>query len=153
MTAVEGGIVHQAGEGKSNSMMGVNLTFKAVSEDTGGAWAFFEYQAPPGFGGPPPHLHRKMIEAFYVIEGQLEVTLGEKSVKLGPGAFALIPPGVAHTFANRESSPTVFLGLLSPGGFERYFEELPGLVEKHGFPPPPEVMRELGQRYDFEPAP
>ncbi|SVD21757.1 uncharacterized protein METZ01_LOCUS374611, partial [marine metagenome] len=32
---------------------------------------------------------------------------------------------------------SLFLVIMSPGGFEGYFGELPGLVEKHWFTSPP----------------
>ena len=76
MATGDSSIILQPGEGKALSAMGVQMTFKAVSEDTGGSFAFFEYTAPPGFGGPPPHIHRRMIEVFYILEGELTLQLG-----------------------------------------------------------------------------
>ena len=152
MATGDSSIILQPGEGKALSAMGVQMTFKAVSEDTGGSFAFFEYTAPPGFGGPPPHIHRRMIEVFYILEGELTLHLGERTVKATPGTFGLVSPGTTHTFSNAGSTPARFLILVSPGGFEEYFEELPEIIARHGYPPPPEIIASLGQKYDFEPA-
>ena len=44
--------------------------------------------------------------------------------------------------------PSRFLGLVIPGGWEAYFDELPDLIAKHADPPPPKVMADLGRRYN-----
>ena len=87
-----------------------------------------------------------------MLEGELSITLDEMTTTLAPGAFALVPPGVGHAFSNPGSAPAKFLVVVTPGGFERYFDELIGIVGRHGYPPPPEIMSVLGQRYDFEPV-
>ena len=130
--------------------MGNDLIFKAVSEHTGGAFGLVEYTAAPWFAGPPPHIHTRMIEAFYVLEGELTVQLDGHAAVAGPGAFALVSAGTPHTFSNPGAKPVRFLVLFSPGGFEKYLEELPEVVAKHGYPPPPDIMVSLGKRYDFE---
>ena len=83
MTAIERAKIYRTGEGKSTSMMGVNLTLKSGSDVTDGAFAFFEYEAPPGFSGPPHRKHGKMVEAFYVLGGELAVTLDGETVDAG----------------------------------------------------------------------
>ena len=145
-------IVLQPGEGEMMSVVGNELTLKAVSEDTGDAFSIMEYTAGPGFGGPPLHVHRKMIETFYVLEGELTLRVGERTVVLAPGGFVLVSTGTAHTFSNPGTVPTKFLLVISPAGFEKYFEELHEAVAERGYPPPAAVMMALGQKYDFEPA-
>lgn len=65
------------GEGNQMSVLGGDLSIKAGAEDTGGAFSVMEYSAGPGFGGTPPNVHQRMVEALYVLEGQLRVTMGE----------------------------------------------------------------------------
>lgn len=48
--------------------------------------------------GPPPHIHAKEEESFYILEGLYEVTIGQTRVSAGPGAFVLVPAGVMHTY-------------------------------------------------------
>jgi quercetin dioxygenase-like cupin family protein len=52
---------------------------------------------PAGFG-PPPHLHHREDEAFYVLEGQMTVTCGEQTWTATPGSFVLLPRGIPHAF-------------------------------------------------------
>ena len=150
MAEGQAGIFLGPGEGEQVSVLGNELIFKAVSKDTGGALVFMEYTAAPGFGGPPPHVHRKTIEAFYVLEGDLTVRVGDRTSVAGPGAFVLVPPGSVHTFSNAGSGPARFLAVISPGGIEGYFRELSRIMARHGYPPPGPIMRSLGEQYDFE---
>src|ERR1700754_3843878 len=46
-------------------------TPKAPPEPTAGAFALVEASVPPG-GGPPPHLHTREDEAFYLLDGELQ---------------------------------------------------------------------------------
>jgi mannose-6-phosphate isomerase-like protein (cupin superfamily) len=63
------------GEGKKLWVADELMAFKASGKDTGGAYALTDSVVPPG-GGPPPHLHHREDEAFWVLEGELEVTAG-----------------------------------------------------------------------------
>lgn len=83
------------GEGKAVSAAGNDYISKAVGEDTGGALWVAECSIAPGFGGPPPHVHRSMQEMFYVLEGELVLRLDERTFELGPGGFGLVSPGDA----------------------------------------------------------
>ena len=84
-----------------------------------------------------------------MLEGNLEIKLGAESMMLAEGAFSLVPTGVLHGFGNPGGQPTRFLVIMSPGGLEGYFDELPALVEKDGYPPPPDLMGELMKRHDM----
>lgn len=140
-------IVREAGEGRLVEALGARITLRAMSEETGGRYGCVEYLAPPGFGGPPPHAHG-FDEVFYVLEGEFTFRLGDRTVRAGAGALVCVPGHVTHTFANPGQSPAKFLGFVIPGGFERYFLELPDLIARHGYPPPPQVMAELSRKYD-----
>ena len=137
------------GEGEKMSAMGVDLTYKAVSADNGGPYFCMEYGAPPGWAGPPKHVHNNMDEVFYVVEGEVTVYMGDQEVKGTPGSFIQVPRGMAHTFANWGETRARYLILILPGSLEGYFDELPELVARHGYPPPAEVMEELAQKYDM----
>ena len=150
MTADHRAIVLGPGEGKKLSMTGVELTYKAVGSETSGAFFCMEYQCPAGWAGPPKHVHSKTDEVFYVLAGEITIYMGDQETKGTSGSFFQIPRGTAHTFANFGTVAAKYLILILPGGFEVYFEELAELVAKHGYPPPPEIMMELGRKYDFE---
>ncbi len=138
------------GEGKTLSVGGNKIIFKAVKEETEGAYGLLEYTAAPKFAGPPRHIHRHTEEGFYLLEGELTFRVGESTIHASAGAFVLIPRGAVHTFANPGSKPARCLVLLSPGGFEKFFEELAKVAATSGYPPPLEVRKYLSSKYDQE---
>src|SRR5207248_3034607 len=74
--------------GKSVTVLGNRITFKAVSEDTGGAYSLFEVQNGPQTG-PPAHLFYRLDGAAYVLEGSYLFQIGDQTVTATPGAFVL----------------------------------------------------------------
>jgi mannose-6-phosphate isomerase-like protein (cupin superfamily) len=135
--------------------VGVSLVLKTVSEDTNGRWALLEYTAPPRFAGPATHWHKETDEAFFVLEGTIRFQLDRETVDLDAGGYARVPPGVVHAFSNPTDEPARFLGLIIPGGFEKYFDELRELMATEGSWPPadPGVVLELLAKYDSYPPP
>jgi len=116
--------VHVAeGEGKMLWVADELMTFKATAEDTGGAYALTDSVVPPG-GGPPPHIHHREDEAFWVLEGKLEVMVGETTFKAGVGSFVHLPKDIPHAYENVSTGPARFLTLMVPGGVEKFFEEV-----------------------------
>src|SRR5919109_2968605 len=65
------------------------------------------FRYAPGERGPDPHVHHHHTDAFYVLEGELQLTLGaeRKNVRATPGVFAAAPPNTVHTFRNASSEP------------------------------------------------
>lgn len=112
------------GEGKAVSVLGDKYTFKAASHVTGGAYALWELDTPAAAGGPPPHIHEREDEAFYVLEGEMTFQVGERTVHGTAGTFVFAPRGIAHKFSNLSSKPAKALVIVSPGGFEKALEEL-----------------------------
>jgi mannose-6-phosphate isomerase-like protein (cupin superfamily) len=106
---------------------------------------------PPGFPGPVRHRHAQLTDIFYVLEGELAIELEGAWRILGPGSFVLVPPGVAHTFANRGPAPARVLNIQQPAGLEQYLKEaVRRMVEGH--PWSPSEMAEIAAQYDFEPV-
>jgi uncharacterized cupin superfamily protein len=62
----------------------------------------------------PPHVHYRSDEAFYVLDGELEVLEGGQRRILTAGELALIPAGTVHTFANRGPAATRILVVMTP---------------------------------------
>lgn len=143
------------GEGESIWLLGDLYTFKAVSEDTGGAFALWETTSPPE-NGPPPHLHHREDESFYILDGELEFLVGDETVRGGPGTFLRIPKGTMHTFKSVGTTPARFLAMVVPGGFEKFFFEAGEPATDKTSPPvqegPPDVEKLVATaaRYDCE---
>jgi quercetin dioxygenase-like cupin family protein len=100
------------------------ITFKATGEDTGGMLTFLEYWGEPGSRGTTVHIHDGHEEGFYVIEGTLDMQVGDEKHKVAAGGYAFVPRGVAHAFWNDSREPCRFVATFSPPGFERFFIEL-----------------------------
>ena len=83
----------------------------------------------------------------HVLEGELDLRCGERTVRGGPGTCVFVPPGAAHAFGNSGSSPGRMLLITAPPGHEKYFDELRDLVAKGG-KPDPEALANLRAKYD-----
>ncbi len=123
------------GEGKKLWVADELMAFKASGKDTGGAYALTDSVVPPG-GGPPPHVHLREDEAFWVLEGELEVTVGETTFGAGAGSFVHLPKGVPHGYRNVGAGPARFLTLMVPAGLEGFFEEVGKPGTDLSSPPP-----------------
>jgi mannose-6-phosphate isomerase-like protein (cupin superfamily) len=124
MSYADGSVTLEPGEGKTIKVPGHPMTFKATKENTGGAYSLQEVTVDGE--GPPQHIHKAEEEAWYVLEGELNIKIGENIIKGTAGSFVLIPRGTVHTFWNAGPTPAKFLGILSPPGFEQFFVETIG---------------------------
>jgi quercetin dioxygenase-like cupin family protein len=141
MSFPHGEIVLGAGEGKTISVMGESYIYKAAKEETRGAYALIEHTVAAG--GPPPHIHATEEEAFYVLEGELSVLIGERTVTATAGAYVLVPRGTVHTLSRVGTAPAKVLVIISPAGFEKFFEEIAG-------PPDLNKIKALAPKYNLK---
>jgi quercetin dioxygenase-like cupin family protein len=82
----------------------------------------FEFDAAAGYTGPGPHTHREHVDAFYVLEGVLELDLDGETMVADKGTFVAATPGVVHTFRNGTGERVRFLNLHAPGmQYDEYF--------------------------------
>ncbi len=82
----------------------------------------FEVSVVPG-GGPPPHVHSREDESFYVQQGTLTVQVGEKTLNVSAGDFVCMPRGVMHAFKNVGQDTAKLLMVATPAGLENFFAE------------------------------
>jgi quercetin dioxygenase-like cupin family protein len=142
------------GEGKMLWVVDELMTFKASGEDTGGAYAITDSVVPPG-GGPPPHIHHREDEAFWVLEGELEVMVGESTFRAGAGSFVHLPKDIPHAYENVGTGPARFLTLMVPAGVEKFVEGV-GKPGSDVSSPPPfeeediEKLLAIAPKYDAE---
>ena len=110
-------------QGRTVAIVGDVYRFLATGEDTNGTYALWEALVPPG-GGPPPHVHSREEEGFYVLEGEITFTVnGEKAVATA-GTFANMPVGTPHSFKNESERPAKMLISVAPAGLEQMFFEV-----------------------------
>jgi quercetin dioxygenase-like cupin family protein len=61
-----------------------------------------------------PHTHADHVDAFYVLDGEVEFTLGDETLRAGPGTFVAAAPGTVHGFRNPGSARARILNLHAP---------------------------------------
>jgi quercetin dioxygenase-like cupin family protein len=118
MTHVDEPIVLGPGEGEP---LGASVV-KAAGPDL----SLLEFELQPG-GEIAPHLHRGQSDSFYVLEGEVEFRVGDRTVTGTPGTFVLSPAGVVHSLRNPGEKTARLLNLHVPGGFVEYRRELAAL--------------------------
>lgn len=112
-----------AGEGEALWVVGDTYTFKATGAETGGRLFVWEAYVPP-LAGPPPHVHTEQHEAYFLLDGELEVLDGETTIQARAGSFVYVPPGTVHAFRNSGNRPARMLVWMTPAGFEGFFREV-----------------------------
>jgi mannose-6-phosphate isomerase-like protein (cupin superfamily) len=114
--------VLQPGDGRSIDMGNFSMSVKASDDYTSGAFTLLEASEPPDFG-PPLHIHRDAAEAFYVLEGDYHIFIGEREHRCPAGSFIYIPSGIVHGF-RVGSSASRKLVLYAPAAMIGYFDAL-----------------------------
>ena len=116
-------IIRNATEGRTIAVVGDVYRFLATGDDTHGTYALCEAIVPPG-GGPPPHVHSREEEGFYVVEGEVTFQSGDQRIVATPGMFVNMPIGTPHSFKNEGSQPAKMLIMVAPAGLENMFFEI-----------------------------
>ena|ERR1019366_538902 len=113
-------VLRQTTEGRTSAVVGDVYRFLATGEDTNGKYAMWEAIVPPG-GGPPPHVHSREEEGFYILEGEITVHVGDERIVATAGMFANMPVGTPHSFKNESDKPARMLISVAPAGLEKMF--------------------------------
>ncbi len=142
-------IVVLPGEGSSVQLGGFAVVFKLLAQNTGGAFALLEHPIASGTLSAPPHRHQDEDEISYVLEGNVTFEVGGRIIRAAPGTLVFKPRGVFHTFWNETELPAKVLEIISPAGFEKYYEEIAVLAELN-VPPDDPRRQALSQKYHVE---
>jgi quercetin dioxygenase-like cupin family protein len=131
------------------------LTFLATGKDTQGRFALIEIVGRRG-NVPPPHIHHREDETFYILEGEMTASVGGQTIKGTPGTMIFLPRNVLHSF-EVESEQLRMLVLLTPAGLEGYFKECGVPAPSMTLPPAVEVpyseiqkLLDVGAKYGLE---
>jgi uncharacterized RmlC-like cupin family protein len=76
-----------------------------------------------------------------VLEGELTFQLGDDLFARRAGELAFVPRALPHTYANLSGAPARALLVITPVGFERYFDRIAARVS--GSEPPPEASKPI----------
>src|SRR5882672_4817018 len=110
-------------EGRTIAVVGDVYRFLATGDDTNGKYALWEAIVLPG-GAPPPHVHSREEEGFYLLDGEITFQIGEKRIVASAGMFANMPVGTPHSFKNESDRPARMLISVAPAGLEQMFFEV-----------------------------
>jgi quercetin dioxygenase-like cupin family protein len=134
--------------------IGGRMATKLRDEHTAGSFSVHDNTIPAGSPGPRPHIHRAHEETFYVVEGELTVRVGPRTIKAPAGSFVVVPRGVVHQPSNPSEEPARVLLIFSPAGMDRFFvEAAEGRMPLQAAPADPAVEERLAaftERYGYE---
>jgi mannose-6-phosphate isomerase-like protein (cupin superfamily) len=145
-------VVQTFAEADTTQVLGGAITIRLRGKDTDGRVGMIDQIVPGGFPGPALHVHPEFDETFYVLAGTLSFRVGDDARECGPDTVAHIPRGVPHTFANPGDEPARSLVVVTPAGFEAYFEALAMAIADHGGFPPVDELVALGVAHGSCPA-
>ncbi len=132
---------------------GGTVVCKARGTETNGAFGLLELMVPPATHpdqphlGVRPHVHPAADEAWYILEGELIFTIGDRTVRAPAGTYLFVPRGVVHSTVNPGTRLARYLAWFTPPGMEGYFEERAALIDAADGAPDPDVMDALRVRY------
>src|SRR5436305_820132 len=142
---VAGSPLIPAGSGRHliEGPLGAELLAGAAA--TGGTASFVVHPLAPRTLGSPTHTHSREDEWSYVLEGQVGMEVGGQAVLARAGDMVMKPRALPHAFWNPTDEPARLLEIITPGGFETYFEELGEILGT----PEPDLARvgELAARH------
>ena len=122
MADLEPMLVKRPAGGRLIGLVGDVYRFVMTGDETDGRYTLLEATVLPG-GGPPPHIHCREEETFYVLEGEITFQIGDEKSVCGPGTFVHVPIGNLHAFKNESNQAAKMLITFSPSGLERMFYE------------------------------
>jgi mannose-6-phosphate isomerase-like protein (cupin superfamily) len=136
------------GDGKAGFLGSIGVRFMVDGAESGGGFSLVEHPMSPRALAAPLHRHAREDEYSYVLEGRMGALLGGEELVAEQGDLVFKPRNQWHTFWNAGEEPARILEIISPAGFEKYFEELVDL----GGSTRAELsdLMELSARYELE---
>ena len=146
--------VLKASDGECVRLSQLGVRFLLRGEQTDGRLAVVEHPMPPRSLGAPVHTHTNEDEVSYVAEGTVGVEIGGEVYTATAGDTIFKPRGIPHAFWNPADVPARVHEIITPAGFERYFEEAAALFAAAGpgVPDPAQaaaIQAKYGLRMDF----
>jgi mannose-6-phosphate isomerase-like protein (cupin superfamily) len=137
--------------GREGFLGSIGVRFMIDGLEAGERFSLVEHPLSPRALAAPVHRHTREDEYSYVLQGRMGALLGDEVVEAGPGDLVFKPRGQWHTFWNAGDEPSRILEIISPAGFEGFFQELSdmgGVIVAD-----PEEVARLSRRYGLEMQP
>ncbi len=91
------------------------IALLADASATGGLLGVSRTTLGRGRDGATPHYHRGSAEMFFILDGRLQVLVGEETVDVEAGDTLVVPPHTVHAFAAAPGSGADVLIMITPG--------------------------------------
>ena len=128
----------RSGDGEARWWLGALAVIKATAADTGGHLTIVEVTDPPGVEAPL-HVHHKEDEAFWVLESDVTVEVGGRTIDASAGDFVFAPRDIPHRYTVGDAGSRM-LFILTPGGFEELVRATSEPARSRTLPPADEAM-------------
>ncbi len=125
-----------ASEGEARWWFDNLAVIKATAADTGGLMSIVEVTEPPGTEGPL-HVHHREDEAFWILEGDVTIYVGDTTIEAHAGDYAWGPRGIPHRYTVGPAGCRM-LFICVPGGFEHLVVATSEPAGSRTLPPPAE---------------
>ncbi len=134
-----------AGEGDTHPLLTHMLVWKIAGEDTNGHYAMFEMMDTTG-GSAPVHSH-PWEETFYILEGEIEIQVGNRREILRAGSVSHIPANAVHAFKVTSAVVRALL-IVAPASAADFYREAGAKITS--MPPDPIVFAEICGKYGLQ---
>jgi len=115
-------------DGKLGRLGGIGVRFMVSGAESGGGFSLVEHPMEPRALAAPMHRHSREDEYSFVLEGRVGADLGGEIVYGEVGDLIFKPRGQWHTFWNAGDAPARILEIISPAGFEKFFDTMSELA-------------------------
>ena len=139
------------GDGAMGFLGSIGVRFMIDGSEADERFSLVEHPMSPRALAAPVHRHTREDEYSFVLEGRMGALLGDDVVEAGPGDLVHKPRHQWHTFWNAADEPCRILEIISPAGFERFFQEL--VAMGGAIQADPEALGQLSARYGLEMQP
>ena len=140
-------------DGKSGFLGSIGVRFMIDGAETDGGFSLVEHPMSPRALAAPLHKHNREDEYSYVLEGKMGALLGDEVLTAEAGDLVFKPRDQWHTFWNAGDEPARILEIISPGGFEKFFERMTQMGPDTTIEEREALANEYGLEFDLEPVP
>lgn len=116
------------------------------SNRTSGRFTLLDQLMPRG-AGPGIHVHDRLHEYFFLIDGQIRFQINKTVTIASAGSAVSIPPGTPHAFVV-VSDTTRALNMYTPGGFDDRLRMLATPATSRTLPPTGTIIDEVTAEQD-----
>lgn len=134
-------------EGQTLVFPGEQMVSKLASSETGGQFVVASVTVEPGFG-PPPHIHSREDELFFVVEGEVEFTVDGIPTIATAGTTVFAPRHVSHTYKGAGTGPAKFFVVVTGDNFEKFIVKWIEMLNDGSFSP--EKAMQLGADHGIQ---